>query len=492
MGMRILFVTAEAHPLMKTGGLADVSASLPRALQSLGHNVVLLMPAYRDALRAAGPLGVKLCATADVDGYAVRLLATRLPNSRNKVWLLDCPQLFDRPGNPYHDAEGNPWPDNAERFMLLCRVGALLARDGLGMRWRPDVVHCNDWQTAMLPLLLHTLKPRPATVFTIHNLAYQGVFDHETFQRLGIAPHYWHPDALEFHGSFSFIKAGIVFADRVTTVSPNYAREIQTERFGHGLDGLLRHRSAVLCGILNGIDTRIWNPGRDSALAANYSATTLARKRLNKIALQAEAGLAAEPQLPLLAFIGRLAEQKGIDMLLDALPYIVQQPAQVVLLGSGEARYQAALEELARHHPGRIALRIGYDEDYAHRIEAGADIFLMPSRFEPCGLNQMYSLHYGTVPVVSGVGGLADTVTDASPATLADGTANGFVFHGEEAAALADAVLRALALWSQRTPWTRLQLSGMRRDFSWRFSAREYQQLYVDAMAALAPPQAAE
>ncbi|MBP9033820.1 MAG: glycogen synthase GlgA [Pseudomonadales bacterium] len=481
--MRVLFVTSEAYPLVKTGGLADVSASLPRALQSLGHQVTLLMPAYREALAAAGPLGVKLAATRDVGGQHVRLLQTRLPGSRNKVWLLDCPALFDRPGNPYHDADGHAWADNAERFMLLCRVGALLAEDAFDLGWRPEVVHCNDWQSALVPLLLHARRPRPALVFTIHNLAYQGLFSREDFERLGIAPHYWHPDALEFHGSFSFIKGGIVFADRVTTVSPSYAREIQTEEFGHGLDGLLRHRAPVLSGILNGIDTTAWNPSRDPALALNYGTATLARKRQNKIALQAEMGLDTDPSVPLCAFIGRLAQQKGIDLLLGALPELLAYPAQAVMLGSGDAAYETALAALADAHPGRIALRIGYDEALAHRIEAGADIFLMPSRFEPCGLNQMYSLRYGTVPVVHHVGGLADTVVDATPEALADASANGFSFRGADAGALVAAARRALASRADTMLWTRLQLTGMRRDFSWRHSARAYEQLYRDALA---------
>jgi len=482
--MRVLFVTSEVYPLMKTGGLADVSASLPRALQSLGHQVTLLMPAYRDALAAAGPLGVKLAATREVRGQGVRLLETRLPGSRNKVLLLDAPSLFDRPGNPYQDAQGMPWPDNAERFMLLCRVGALLAHDAFGLGWRPDVVHCNDWQSAMVPLLLHRERPRPALVFTIHNLAYQGVFGADDFERLDIPAQYWHPEALEFHGGFSFIKAGIVFSDRVSTVSPGYAREIQTAEFGHGLDGLLRHRAAVLSGILNGIDTRAWNPSRDPALALSYSAATLQQKRHNKTALQAEMGLDADAGVPLLAFIGRLAQQKGIDLLLDALPFLVQRPAQAVVLGSGDAGYEAALRELARLHPGRIALRIGYDEALAHRIEAGADIFLMPSRFEPCGLNQMYSLRYGTIPVVRAVGGLADTVVDASDETLADGSANGFTFAAAEGAALAEAALRAMAAMDDPELWARLQLAGMGQDFSWRHSAREYERLYAEAIGS--------
>lgn len=483
--MRILFVSSEVYPLIKTGGLADVSASLPRALQSLGHQAHVLIPGYRDALGAAAALGLKPVASGEIDGYAVRLLETHLPNSRNKAWLLDCPPLYDRPGNPYHDEAGNPYADNAERFMLLCRAAARLASGDFGIDWQPDVVHCNDWQSALVPLLLHTRRPRPALVFTIHNLAYQGVFSEDKFDALRIPRRYWHPDALEFHGQWSFIKAGLLLADRITTVSPSYAREIQSARFGHGLEGLLRHRSAVLSGILNGIDTLAWNPMSDPALAVHYGATSLARKRANKIALQAETGLDADPEQTLLAFIGRLAEQKGIDLLLETLPELLSDQVQAVLLGSGEPLYQAALERLAGRYPGQVALRIGYDEALAHRIEAAADIFLMPSRFEPCGLNQMYSMRYGTIPVVHAVGGLADTVTDANDATLADGSATGFVMDGDDAAALTAATRRALTLRTDPRAWQQLQIAGMSRDFSWRHSARAYERLYQEIIAEM-------
>ncbi|MCG3168913.1 MAG: Glycogen synthase [Pseudomonadales bacterium] len=481
--MRVLFVSSEIHPLIKTGGLADVSASLPRALQTLGHQVTLLMPAYRDALAAASALGVRLIATHTIDGQHVRLLQTRLPRARNRVWLLDCPPLFDRPGNPYQGPDGHDYPDNAERFALLCHAAALLAEDRLGIGWRPEVVHSNDWQSALVPLLLQDVRPRPALVFTIHNLAYQGLFPAATLQRLALPARYWHPDALEFHGMLSFIKAGIVFADRVNTVSPRYASEIQQPAFGYGLDGLLRHRAAVLNGILNGIDDREWNPARDAALAQRYGTTTLGRKSANKRALQQELGLASDEGTPLFAFIGRLVEQKGIDLLLAALPELVRHPAQAAILGSGETASEDALAALAQAHPGRIAFRAGYDEALAHRIEAGADVFLMPSRFEPCGLNQMYSLRYGTVPVVHAVGGLADTVVDATPEALADGSANGFHFLTDTPEALLAAARRALALHADPEAWRRLQLSGMRADLSWRRSARAYEQLYASALA---------
>ena len=484
--MRILFVSSEVFPFAKTGGLADVSASLPRALQAIGHQICVLMPAYRGVLGAAQPRGVRLRHATEIEGHGVRLFESRLPGSRNRLWLLDCPALFDRPGNPYHDAQGQDWPDNALRFGLLCRVAALLARDGFSLGWQPDVIHCNDWQTGLVAPLLHSDSKRPALVFTIHNLAYQGLFGEPAFRTLGLDPKLWHPDGLEFHGNMSFIKGGIVYSDRVTTVSPTYAREIRTPAFGCGLEGLLQHRADALSGILNGVDTSVWNPLRDPAVATPFGASTLHSKRLNTRALRVELGLADDPMSPLLASIGRLAEQKGVDLMTEALPSLLEAGAQFVLLGSGDARYEAALAALERAHPGRIALRFGYDEGLAHRIEAGADIFLMPSRFEPCGLNQMYSLRYGTVPVVHGVGGLADTVTDACDAALADGTATGFVFMEPSAAAFRDAGLRAMKMQRESPQaWRRMQVRGMRTDFSWRASARAYEDLYAAALADL-------
>jgi starch synthase len=484
--MRILFVSSEVFPFAKTGGLADVSASLPRALQAIGHQVNVLMPAYRGVLAAAQPLGVRLRHATEIDGHGLRLFESRLPGSRNKLWLLDCPALFDRAGNPYHNESGHDWPDNPVRFALLCRVAALLACDAFGLGWQADVLHCNDWQTGLVPLLLHEQASRPAVVFTIHNLAYQGLFPESAFHALRLPAHHWHPDALEFHGQMSFIKGGIVFADRVTTVSPTYAAEIRTAAFGCGLEGLLQHRSAVLSGILNGIDTSVWNPLRDPALAQGFGATSLTEKRVNKRAIQSELGLAEDADSVLLGSIGRLAEQKGVDLIAGALPALLRGGAQFVLLGSGDSRYEQALAELSLAFPGRVALRLGYDEGLAHRIEAGADIFLMPSRFEPCGLNQMYSLRYGTLPVVHGVGGLADTVVDACEASMKDGSATGFVFHEPSAAALGECALRAITLWRENPEaWARMQVRGMRTDFSWRASARAYEDLYAAALAQL-------
>lgn len=479
--MRVLFATSEAFPLIKTGGLADVSGALPRALLALGHDVRLVLPAYRTVLEQLPRTAVKTIATLAIGEHAIQLLETRLPRTRLKVWLVHCPALFDRAGDPYHDAAGRPWDDNDRRFLRFSQTIALLALDRCGLDWRADVLHCNDWQTGLAPTLLSLEAQRPATVFTIHNLAYQGLFPYESFAATGLPPHLWHYSALEFHGQLSFIKGGLVFADRINTVSPTYAREIQTEAFGAGLAPLLQHRRAALSGILNGIDSDAWNPGTDPHLAQRYNRRTLSSKTNNKLALQEQLGLAQDADAPLLGFVGRLVEQKGVDWLLEALPALLRQGAQLALLGSGAPHYEDALRRLAKAHPRSMAATIGYSEALAHRIEAGVDLFLMPSRFEPCGLNQMYSLRYGTLPVVHRVGGLADTVVDAS-----DADGNGFVFDQPSATALTATLARALQSYGDTAQWRQLQLRGMGRDFSWRVSALAYQQLYEDALQARA------
>lgn len=481
--MKVLFVASEAFPLIKTGGLGDVGGSLPPALLSQGIDVRLLLPAYPPALAQAGPL--KPVAELDLRPFflpIVRLHEGRLPGTRVKVWLVDCPPVFDRAGNPYQSADDQPWPDNAQRFALFARVATAIALGRIGLRWQPDLVHAHDWQSGLVPALLASEPARPATVFTIHNLAYQGLFPRATFDALRLDPSLWSFEALEFHGQMSFIKGGLVYADRLTTVSPNYAREIQTPRFGHGLDGLLRRRRDVLHGILNGIDTRAWNPARDPHLVSRYNAARFAAKQPNKPALQNELGLPPSPQ-PLFGLVGRLVRQKGIDLVLELLPALARRGVQLAILGSGDREYEDALRRAAATHRDWLAVRIGYDEGLAHRIEAGADVFLMPSRFEPCGLNQLYSLRYGTVPVVHRVGGLADTVVDATSANLARNVATGFTFDGERPADLAAALERAQALYHDAPRWKKLARHGMRQDFSWRHSAVEYRHLYEQCLA---------
>lgn len=477
----ILFVSSEVHPLIKTGGLADVSGSLPRALEAIGQDVRIVLPAYPEALEAAGDCHLR--STFHMHGTEATLIEGRLPESSVTVWFLDCRGLFNRSGNPYVGEDGRPWPDNAERFALFGRAVAEVAMNRAGLSWQPTIVHCNDWPSGLVPALLSLESQRPATVFTIHNLAYQGVFPFSAFARLGLPSRLWAPDALEFHDQVSFIKGGLVFADRINTVSPTYAREIQTVEFGCGLEGLLHHRRERLSGILNGIDENQWNPAEDHYLEKTYSHKTLNRKQANRTALQTELNLATDPDVFIISLIGRLVTQKGIDLVLDLLPELVQLPLQFVLLGSGESRFEQSLIYWARRYPGRIAVTIGYDEALSHRIEAGSDMFLMPSRFEPCGLNQMYSQRYGTVPIVRKVGGLADTVIDAIPSSFAQGGATGIVFDEASTGALLEAVKRAWLLFADRPQWEWIQRCGMQQDFSWKLSAEQYLRLYEQAQS---------
>jgi len=473
---RILFATSEVFPLVKTGGLADVSGSLPEALCRLGYDCQILLPGYPATLKAAREAGSQRKARFRFGQYDVSLWQTQVPETQVLLWLVDCPALFDRQGDsPYQNENGEDWWDNAHRFHLFARIGAMMALGQLGLSWKPDIVHCNDWQTGLIPVFLHNDKHAPATVFTIHNLAYQGLFSHETFRALGLPDHLWRFDQLEFHGQFSFLKGGLVFSDAITTVSPSYAREIRTPEFGYGLDGLLEHRSHALTGILNGIDNRYWNPKSDQHLGFHYSPDDTSGKAQCRAALQRKLGLEVNGA-PVLGFVGRLVEQKGLDWLLEALPTLLEKGCQFAILGSGEARYQQALQHLARDWPEQLSLTLGYNEALAHEITAGADIFLMPSRFEPCGLNQMYSLRYGTIPVVHGTGGLNDTVLDPGEVPVRD--ANGFVFREPNAHGLKRAVNRALEARKHRKTWQQLQQNGMTADYSWKHRAGEYAALY--------------
>lgn len=476
--MRILFASSEAHPLIKTGGLADVSGSLPQALAGLGHDVRLVLPAYPAIKRARR---WKSLGTPSLDGKPSewQLLSGTLPGTRLPVYLVDAPLYFERAGNPYRAPDGRDWQDNHLRFGLFGRAIAALAMGEADLRWRPELLHCNDWQTGLAPALLNGRAERPATVFTIHNLAYQGLFPPEALHELDLAQTLWRPDGLEFYGQLSFIKGGLVFADRITTVSPTYAKEILTPDFGYGLEGLLTHRVDVLSGILNGIDETAWNPRTDTHLPTPFDPLDKVAKRRCRASLCKALDLnESEHAPPLLGLIGRLVEQKGIDLVIAAIePLLAQRRARAVILGSGERRFELALSALATRYPGRLAVRIGYDETLAHHIEAGADAFLMPSRFEPCGLNQMYSLRYGTPPLAHRTGGLADTIIDATPDHLAAGTANGFLFDAPSAEALGAGLERLLALWN--TPdWETLIRSGTRSDFSWTRSAQAYSTLY--------------
>ncbi|MES2825384.1 MAG: glycogen synthase GlgA [Pseudomonadota bacterium] len=479
---KILFVTSEAHPLIKTGGLADVAGSLPRALLKLGHDVKILLPAYASALIKAKDAGIKKISQISIYGQDINILQTRLPGSRVTVLLVDMPQFSEREGNPYCGPDGNDWDDNHWRFFLFAKVAQMIALNQTNMNWQPDIVHCNDWQTGLVPALLAqtTSTITPATVFTIHNMAYRGLFSHQAFAEMDFPQHYWHHDKLEFYGQMSFIKGGIAFANAVTTVSPSYAEEIKSPEFGCGLDGLLRVRAKNLSGILNGIDIDEWNPGSDKLIQQNYNQRTINLKVKNKTHLQAHLGLPVSETIPMLGFIGRLVEQKGIDLLLEQMNQLLMLNCQLVILGSGFETYEQALNKIALQHPDKVSVNLGYNETLAHQIEASSDIFLMPSIFEPCGLNQIYSLRYGTLPVVHAVGGLRDTVMEANGEI--DDTSNGFVFTEATTENLHQAIKRALACYEQPKQWKKLQINAMKQNFSWEKSARLYEEIYSSAL----------
>jgi starch synthase len=472
MTERILFVATEVHPYLKVGGLADVAAGLPKALAQLGHEARVLVPATAAALKALRGKGAEALPTT-WPGMArgSRILEAPLAGRRARVWLLDTPGFRRRTGTPYQDAKGADYPDDALRYDELARAAAALAAGNAGLDWRPTVVHCNEWHTGLVPVRMLLQRVPTACVFTIHNLGYQGLFRAADFAALKLPAWLWHPQALEFHGRMNFMKAGLVFSDKLNAVSPGYAREILTRESGAGLEDLLRQRAADLGGILNGIDMDAWDPAHDSALAAKFDAAHPAGKAANRAALLGEFGLAAGDRM-LIGLVARLVPQKGIDLFLEALPALLRLPVSCVVLGSGDAALQAALGAAAKRHSDRLAVRLGYDEALARRIYAGCDAFLMPSRFEPCGLSQLYAMRYGTLPIVHRTGGLADTVHDASAPR-----ADGFVFGKPSAAALTEGVQRALAQ-SRRPAWARMQRRAMTRDFSWERSAEAYLKLY--------------
>ncbi len=479
--MKVLFAASEAYPLAKTGGLADVAGALPAALRKLGADARLLMPGYPSVLEKTRDLQQVFQVDLPVHGKT-SLLAGSVPGSGVPLYVIEHNGYYARPGL-YQDAGGRDWPDNALRFGLLSQFAAWLAGPQTPLEFHPDVLHCNDWQTGMAPAYLHFGKaPRTPSVFTIHNLAYQGLFPPAALTDLGLPPESFSIHGVEYYGQLSFLKAGLFYASRLTTVSPTYASEIQTEAAGMGMQGLLAARQIVLRGILNGIDTQEWNPATDPHLTAPYSADNLTAKGLNKLALQDAMGLARNPNIPLLGMISRMTAQKGADIVIDALPNILELGVQIIVLGSGDPALEQAWRQAAAGYSGKVAVNIGYDEALSHRIEAGTDMFLMPSRFEPCGLNQMYSLRYGTPPIVHKVGGLADTVTHASLENLSQGLATGFVMDTLDVATLVDTVRRACILFRHKLAWRQLMRAGMTRDFSWQNSAREYLEVYRAAV----------
>jgi starch synthase len=478
--MRILFVASEALPYAKTGGLADVIEALPKALVKLGHEVAVFLPRYR----GIKPSKVTLPSVTIAQGSRLRFPSIDNGSVLHGVryFFLDDPVYFDREG--IYGDKIRDYPDNAERYTEFCRAAIELAKQV----WLPDVIHCHDWQTALIPVLLRTsYGDDPVTrnipvVFTIHNIGYHGVFPKEILERAGIPVGLFHPSGIEFFGNVNFLKGALIYSDYLTTVSRKYAEEIQTSEFGFGLDGVIRSRADRLVGILNGVDYSVWSPEKDTLIAARYSAKNMAGKRVCKDALLSELQLLRDnPNRPVLGIVSRFADQKGFDLIAQVAHELMQEELQLAVLGTGDHRYEELFQALAADFPGRVAVKIAYDNRMAHLIEAGADMFLMPSRYEPCGLNQIYSLRYGTVPIVRATGGLDDTIDTFD---LEIGTGTGFKFVEYTGAALLYTIRQALHHYSSEGIWKRIQLNGMAKDFSWNTPAAEYAKLYEVAKAA--------
>ncbi len=475
----ILSVVSELFPLVKTGGLGDVTAALPPALGELGVGVTTLIPGYPSVMAALdGAQEVRR--DGDFFGGAARLLAGRAGGL--DLLVIDAPHLYDRPGNPYVGPDGRDWPDNGLRFGAL---GWMAARIGLGeiVALKPDIVHAHDWQAALtMAYLAYDGRPRARTVFTVHNLAYQGQFSADLLSALRLPPRAYAIDGVEYYGGIGFLKAGLQFADRITTVSPTYAAEIQTPANGCGIDPLLRMRAGVLSGIINGIDVEVWNPASDPHIPARYERSSIEARRLNKQALQDRFGLRSDPDRLLFGAVTRFAWQKGMDLLSAAVPTLQEVNAQLVVLGTGERELEQRFTSIVQDHRGSVGCKIGYDEDLAHLIQAGSDALLVPSRFEPCGLTQLCALRYGAVPVVAKVGGLADTIIDLDAA--GSGKATGLQFSPVTQDALEATIRRTAALWRRRADWARVQRNGMAVDVSWAESARKYLRLYDELLGS--------
>jgi starch synthase len=482
MSLHVLSVASEAVPLVKTGGLADVVGALPAALAAQGVRVTTLLPGY-PAVTAAAKRAKVVHSFDALLGEPARLLSATL--NGHPLLILDAPAFFARDGGPYGDASGKDWPDNWRRFAAFGRAAADLAAGQVkGQAF--DLIHAHDWQAGMALAYLRFASPKgaviPPSVMTIHNMAFQGYFPATIFNKLGLPKKAWALDGVESYGGVGFLKSGMEAASAITTVSPTYAREIREAEFGMGLEGLIQSRDSRVRGIVNGIDTADWNPATDPLIAKTYTPATLSKRDANKRAVEAAFGLDRD-EGPLFIVISRLTWQKGMDVLVEVLDHLVGIGGRLALLGSGDAAIAEALHHAAVRHPGKIGIRIGYDEALSHQMQAGGDAILVPSRFEPCGLTQLYGLAYGCVPIVARTGGLADTIIDANLAALNAGAATGLQFAGVHADALADVITRAVHLYQDRTLWTALQQSGMKADFSWARSGAAYADLYKDLTA---------
>jgi len=480
--VRIVLVSPEAVPFAKTGGLADVAGALPGPLAELGHEVSVIMPLYRK-VREAGfdphNMGVKLSVPVGEKRVPGEVAKAGLPGTDVPVYFVECERFFDRP--ELYGTSAGDYEDNCERFVFFSRA-VLQAADKLGLK--PDVFHVNDWQSALVPVYLSTLYSgvesiaKARTLLTIHNLAYQGLFPHTHMPVTGLGWKYFNIDGLEYYGKIDLLKGGILYADKISTVSERYAQEIQTEEYGCGHEGILAGRAKDLTGIVNGIDYAQWSPKTDELIFTNYSADELSGKATCKAELQKLCSLPQDPGIPVIGMVSRLADQKGLDLLVKIMPKFMKMKVQLVILGTGQKKYHEILEGVARKYPEKTGIHVRFDNQLAHQIEAGSDIFLMPSRYEPCGLNQLYSLAYGTVPLVRATGGLADTITDTCDATVSAGTANGFSFEEYSGKALLATIRRAVKAYHDETLWKTVMLNGMRQDWSWSASAEKYSALY--------------
>jgi starch synthase len=480
--MRIQFVASEIFPLAKTGGLADVAAALPHSLVQLGNEVRLVMPAYEEALDKAERPIIRGVMTNVLGLEKVSIISARMPDTGLPIALIDAPELFRDGGGIYVNADGSDRTDNDRRFALLCHAAARLALGETSPDWKPDIVHCNDWHTGLIPYLLRAGgADRPKSLLTVHNMAFQGLFDLDAMESLGLPKNDPELNAtVEFYGKLNFLKTGLHYADWISTVSPTYAQEIQTEEYGCGLQDLLRARADHLTGILNGINSEFWGPFENPRLPAAYTARDISGKWQCKRSLQQELGLNEDEDAPLMIFVSRLTHQKMADVVCDALPQILGQESdrQFALLGQGDPELENRFRDLATQFPGRISVRIGYSEDDAHRLHAGGDILIHGSRFEPCGLTQLYAMRFGTLPIVRPVGGLADTIVNASERTVRDGTATGFCFEEPTAQGLIGGIDHAIDVYRQPLIWRRIQYNAMSADFSWERSAQKYLALY--------------
>jgi starch synthase len=475
--MQILHVCSEMYPLLKTGGLADICYALPQEQIKHGHNVRILLPGFPSIINNLTSLKLISQINTKFSDTPVKLLQAQLANSDLIIYIIDAPNLYNRSGNPYVDSNNIEYGDNYLRFALLGYIAYKLA-DKLDTNWQPQLVHAHDWHAGLAAAYIKANNLTTKTVFTIHNLAYQGIFPATIFTLLGLPTQFFALDGCEYYGRVSFLKAGLYFSDSITTVSKNYAQEIQTAEQGCGLDGLLQAKAEHLYGILNGIDEKQWNPEHDNLIAFKYAVNRLSLKKKNKTFLQQKLNLTIQKDKPLFIVISRLTEQKGMHLILNCVAEILKRKGQLVILGTGDSQLENKFKQLALQHKDSIHVNLGFDEQYAHTLIAAGDVIIVPSRFEPCGLTQLYGLKYGTLPLVRNIGGLADTVVDSSIENLDDNVATGFIFEKFNEHDFTQAIKRAFVLYKDEIMWRQVQRTAMKQDFSWHNSVNEYLNLY--------------